>query len=77
MKEPDLKHPEERDGDPRKKRFQVGTGTSEPKPVKVRKCDPRHNRCSQQLSLDIAAGLIAIKANRQYLQLGHKGKPLE
>ena len=39
-----LNLPEETDGDPRKERFQVSVGTSEPKPAEIRKCDARRDR---------------------------------
>ena len=47
IKEPDSKFLEKRSGEQRKERFQVSARTLEPKPVEVRKCDPRHNRCTR------------------------------
>ena len=63
----DLNLLEERDGDPRKKRFQVSVSTSEPKPTEVRKCDTRHDRPMQQLSLDVTTGIVVVRSDPEYL----------
>ena len=63
IKEVDMKFLEQRDGEPRKY-FQVSAGTSERKIAKVRKCDPRRDQRSQQLSLNVTAGIIAVIADR-------------
>jgi hypothetical protein len=63
IEEIDLKLFEKRDGDPRKKSFQVSAGTLEPKPAEVRKCDMCHDRRTQQLSLDVAAGIVGGKGD--------------
>jgi hypothetical protein len=47
IKEIDLKFLEDRDGDPGKKRFQVSTGASEPKPAEVWEYDVRQDPGTQ------------------------------
>jgi hypothetical protein len=74
IKETDTKILEERGGDARKKRLQLSVRTSERNQAKVRKCDPRHDRRTQQFSLDVSAG-IQVEGGLQYLQLRHKKKP--
>ena len=58
IEEFDLKPLEVRDGDSRKKRFQVSAGTLEPKPTETRGCDDWR---TQQLPLNVTAGKMGVK----------------
>src|SRR5258708_24459086 len=56
-----LKLLEERDGDSRKERFQVSTGTVERKPTETRKCDAHRDWRTQQLPLTVTAGKMGVR----------------
>jgi hypothetical protein len=58
----------EREGNVRKKRFQVSTVTFEPEPSEVRKCDSRHGRHTRRLPLNMV-GKKGAKIDSKYLQL--------
>jgi hypothetical protein len=68
----DMKPFEERGSNPREKRFQVSAGTLESKPAEVGKSDACHDRRTQQLALNITAGIVGIKVDRECLQLRHE-----
>src|SRR5260370_2900332 len=72
IEEFDLNPLEVRDGDSRKKRFQVSAGTLERKPTCTRKSDLHRNMLTQQLPLNATAGKIGIKGDPEYLELRHE-----
>jgi hypothetical protein len=72
VEEIDLKPLEERDGDPRKKRFQVSASTLEPKPMEVRKCNACPDWCTQQVPLNVTTGKMGVERYPEYLQLRHE-----
>ncbi len=63
IEELDLKPLKERDGDSRKKRFQVSASSLEGKPTETRKCDAHRGWRTQQLPLNVTAGKMGIKGD--------------
>jgi len=69
--EPYLEFLEPRDGEPRKKRFQVSAHASESEPTKVGKRDMGHGRHVQQLASGVGVGNRGVKADSEGLKLRH------
>src|SRR5258708_34311203 len=71
IEELDLKPLEVGDCDSRKKHFQVSAGTLGHKPTETRKCDVYREWRTQQLHLNVTAGILGIKGDPEYLELRH------
>jgi hypothetical protein len=72
VEEIDLKLLEEREGNVRKKYFQVSASALKSKTAEVRKCDERHDWCSHQLFLNVTTGIVGVEINAKCLQLRHE-----
>ena len=68
IEEKDLKLLQERNGDPRKKSFQVSISTLESKPAEVRECDVGQDRRTQRLALN---AIVGVKGDSKYLEMRH------